>query len=227
LERFNYWLGTMHYLRAGAKLDCATGKFLALMKTVGAEKDPQVRKQLARQTALPAYREILTAYTEAFGHLLDTANTKGALATVMYWEHSFYHAALGNTGQALAQALGEPLPPDSQLPTTYQGRTRLIAPTIRSSIAPGEVLQLQILVLAPESPRNVMLHYRQLGGGEYRTAAFRHVARGVYTVAFPPDGAIGDLEYYVEATVSDGKPLRWPATAPRINQTLVLLPETP
>jgi hypothetical protein len=226
LERFDYWLGTMQYLYAGAKLDCAAGKFLALMKTVNAGKDPQVKKQLARQAALPAYREILAAYTEAFGHLLDTTNTKGALATIMYWEHSFYHAALGDTGQALSQALGEPLPPDLQLPTTYNGRARLIVPTVRGSVSPGEVLSLQVLALSQEPPRNLTLHYRALGCGEYRTTAFQHVSRGVYNVAFPAGDALGDAEYFVEATTSDGGILRWPATAPSINQTLVLLPET-
>jgi len=44
LERFDYWLGTMRYLRAGAKLDCAVGNFLAMMKKVNAEKDPAWRR---------------------------------------------------------------------------------------------------------------------------------------------------------------------------------------
>ena len=210
----------------GSTLSFGVGKFLALMKTVNAERDPHVKKQLARQTALPAYREILAAYTEAFGHLLNTTSTKGALATIMYWEHSFYHAALGDTGQALSQALGEPLPPDAQLPKTYNGRTRLIVPTVRGSVSPGEVLTLQVLVLSQEPPRNLTLHYRALGVGEYRTTSFQHVARGIYNVAFPAGDALGDAEYYVEATTTDGGVLRWPATAPKINQTLVLLPET-
>jgi len=45
-DRFDYWLGTMQYRRAGAKLDCAVGKFQPAVQEMGAEKDPAARKQL-------------------------------------------------------------------------------------------------------------------------------------------------------------------------------------
>ena len=47
----------------------------------------------------------------------------------------------------------------------------------------------------------------------------------VYTVAFPPDGAKTDIGYYVEAAAVGGQVLRFPATAPTPNQTLLLLPK--
>ncbi len=224
--RFDYWLGTMQYLRAGAKLDCAVGRFQLTMKTVDAEQDVQARKRLAEETALPAFREILAAYEEAFAYLLDTTNTNGALATVMYWEHSFYHRAVGGPRQALAKALGGPLPDDARLSTVYRGRPRLIVPTARSSIRSGEVLSLKVMVLADAPPAKAVLHYREMGRGPFRPIPIEHVARGVYTAAFPPGGAKTDVEYYVEAAVSDGQSLRFPATAPKLNQTLVLMPST-
>jgi len=223
LERFDYWLGTMQYLRAGAKLDCAVGKFFGVMQKVKAEKDPARRKTLAAEIAVPAYREILTAYAEAFGHLLDTTSTNGALATVMYWEHSFYHAALGNTGRELSQALGMPLPDDLQLSQQYRGRPRLIVPTVRTSLVAGEALKLKVLVLSKAPPSKATLHWRAMGGGSFEAIPLSHAARGVYAVTFPAKATGDDLEYYVEAVVEEGKVLRFPATAPDLNQTVIVV----
>ncbi|NQU24318.1 MAG: hypothetical protein HQ567_23800 [Candidatus Nealsonbacteria bacterium] len=221
LDRFDYWLGTMEYLRAGAKLDCAVGKFLAVMKKVNAETDPAARKQLAAELGTEAYREILDAYREAFGHLLATVSTNGGLATVMYWEHGFYPQAVGNPGGTLAAALGTPLPDELTLSPHYSGPTRLIVPTVRTSVAVGEQLNLNAVVLSSQRPQAVTLHWREMGRGEFRRIPFTHVARGVYAVRFPP--ATADVEYYIEATLPDGPTKRFPATAPNMNQTLVLL----
>jgi hypothetical protein len=48
------------------------------------------------------------------------------------------------------------------------------------------------------------------------------VARGVYEVEFPGAATKGeDLEYYLEVRPARGKAVRFPPTAPEINQTLV------
>ncbi|NQT37678.1 MAG: hypothetical protein HQ581_09330, partial [Planctomycetes bacterium] len=224
LERFDYWLGTMQYLRAGAKLDCAVGKFHQVLAKINAEKDPARRKQAAEDIGLPAYRDIVAAYTEGFGHLLDTTTTNGALATVMFWERSIYPAALGNTGKTLAQALGSPLPADVHLAKTYSGRPRLIVPTIRTSVISGEALRVQATVLSAQKPREVVLHWRPLGTGPFAKISMSHVARGVYRLALPGEATRADLEYYIEATIGD-QTIRFPATAPVMNQTVVVMPE--
>jgi len=223
LDRFDYWLGTMQYLRAGAKLDCAVGKFQLAMKTVSAEKDPTARKQLAAELGVPAYREILAAYAEAFGHLLGTVSTNGGLATVMYWEHGFYPAALEGTGRALAEALGGPLPAELRVPVTYQGPPRLIVPTVRTHAREDESLKLEVIVLDQKPPKTAALYWRPMGQGDYLAIPLEHVARGVYTATFPP--AKGDaVEYYVRATTAGGQTLIWPPTAPPIAQTVICLP---
>ncbi|NQT53451.1 hypothetical protein HQ576_15440 [bacterium] len=217
LERFDYWLNTMKYLRAGAKLDCAVGRFhLAMARAKG-------DKALAARDALPAYRAILAAYREAFQHLLNTVSTNGGLATVMFWQHGFRPVALVQPMESLTKTLGTPLPADSQPSEVYAGPPRLIVPTVRTSIKPGETLTLKVIVLAKKAPRGIALHWRPMGEGRFATVAMSRVARGVHTATFPPGGAKADLEYYVEAR-ADGQVLRFPATAPAINQTLVTLP---
>ena len=76
------------------------------------------------------------------------------------------------------------------------------------------------MVLAAAPPRAAALHWRALGAGRYRAIPLRHVARGVYAVTLPP--ARADLEYYLEAVLDNGQKVRWPATAPAINQTVLV-----
>jgi len=220
--RFDYWLGTMRYLRAGAKLDCAVGAFQLAMKKVNAEKDPTARKRLAAELGMPAYREILSAYAEAFGHLLATVSTNGALATVMYWEHGFYPVALGDTGRALSQVLGGPLPAEFQVPVTYQGPPRLIVPTVRTHAEEGESLEIKAIVLDEKRPKTLAIHWRPMGTGDYQDIALKHVARGVYTVTMPR-AKVGAVEYYIRATTAEDQTLMWPPTAPHIAQTVICI----
>jgi len=225
-ERFGYWLGTMQYLRAGAKLDCAVGQFQVVMGRVKAEKDPVARKRLVTEMALSAYRGILAAYREAFGHLLATVSTNGGLATVMFWEHSIFPSALGDTARALSQALGRPLPPDLTSAGDYHGDLRILVPTVRTCAPPGESVRLKVILLSAAPPRDAALYCRPLGARKgFERHALQHVARGVYSIRLPPLSDERGLEYYIEATAIDAKVARFPATAPEMNQTLVPLPK--
>jgi len=63
-----------------------------------------------------------------------------------------------------------------------------------------------------------------MGRGDWQAVPLRHVARAVYTVTLPP--VTGEsLEYYIEAGTAGGAMLRWPATAPELNQTVVVMPK--
>ncbi len=222
-QRFDYWLGKFRYLRAQAQVQCALGQFAEAMKKVGAEKDVAKRKTLATELALPAYREVVAQYGRMYGHLLSTVSTYGGFAEVINLEHNaaFWPLAIAGPGKQLAAALGGPLPEDTQPPKEYTGPTRLIVPTVRTSVARGEQLNLKAVVLSSARPKAVTLHWREMGRGEFRQVPFTHVARGVYTVRFP--AAAADMEYYVEAALPGKSPTRHPATAPALNQTLVLL----
>ena len=221
-QRFDYWLGKFRYLRAQAQVQCDLGKFAAPMKKIGAEQDVARRKVAAVELGLPAYREVLQQYGRMYGHLLSTVSTYGGFGEVINLEHSagFWSPAIAGPGKQLAAALGGPLPEDAQPPKEYTGPTRLIVPTVRTSVARGEQLKLKAVVLSSARPEAVTLHWRELGRGEFRQVPFTHVARCVYTVSFRPTA---DMEYYVEAALPGESPSRFPTTAPDLNQTLVLL----
>jgi len=98
----------------------------------------------------------------------------------------------------------------------------------------------------PHGSWQVTLYWRRLGTGEFAPVEMKHLARGVYQIELPPEVCKADLEYYVEACwiVRQGGRrtgpkaesnsasneahgacvLRFPPTAPRVNQTVVVVP---
>lgn len=67
----------------------------------------------------------------------------------------------------------------------------------------------------------VELHWRPLGNGGFVKIPLLHVARGVYKAELPTAAMKADFEYYVKTAVG-GKILLYPATAPVMNQTVVV-----
>jgi len=138
---------------------------------------------------------------------------------------------LGGTADELARALGDAppgdeLPPDAMPSMEYAGRPRLVVPTVRTSVVSGETLTLRVICLGATPPKDAALFWRELGRGEFTKVPLSHVARAVYSVRFPAEGARpDDLEYYVRVLTADDKELFFPATAPSMNQTLVVIPQ--
>ena len=60
-----------------------------------------------------------------------------------------------------------------------------------------------------------------MGIGNFQKINLDHQARAVYSVTLPPASG-EDMEYYIEAEMADGNKLVWPATAPGLNQTVVV-----
>ena len=161
-----------------------------------------VRTAMHRQDA-DAMR---AALAEAYGHLLPTVSTTGGMGT------------LANIEQHIL--------PDLKLeglPMAYGGPTRLIVPTVRTLIEKDEALDLTVIVLAKGDGPKPVVHVRPLGGEAFHKVGCKHVARGVYeaTVASPKGE---DFEFYVEAGGGE-EAVRWPATAPGLCQSVVVMPE--
>ena len=84
-----------------------------------------------------------------------------------------------------------------------------------------EKLTISIIILDKEAPRSAALNWRPMGAGEYQKINLDHQARAVYSVTLP-SASEDDIEFYIEAEMADGKKLYWPATAPELNQTVVV-----
>jgi hypothetical protein len=195
------------------------------MKKLNAEKDARRKADLARETALPLRRELVRVVAEVYEHLLPTVSNPGEMGTVANWDQHILPSLLTQPGEELTGILGEPLPRDAVPSPDYHGRPRLLVPTVRSSMREGEMLKLKVILLSATPARDAGVFWRVMGVGDFARVPLAHVARGVYSAEFPPDGARGAaLEYYVKAVAGDGTVLHFPATAPHINQTLVVMP---
>ena len=94
-------------------------------------------------------------------------------------------------------------------------------PTVRTGILAGETLKLNVPLPGIE-PREAALFWRPLGTGNYAKTPLVHVARSVYSVALPAEATKADLEYYLRVDDTQGHVLYYPATAPKLNQTVVV-----
>ena len=102
------------------------------------------------------------------------------------------------------------------------GSSKIWRPTVRSLLEQGETLKLKVIVLDNRRPREAALYWKPLGTtADYRKVPLVHVGRAVYTVSLPTMSE--DFEYHIRATAVAGVKLTWPATAPVINQTVVVM----
>jgi hypothetical protein len=100
-----------------------------------------------------------------------------------------------------------------------------MVPTVRASLTAGEDLRLKVIAVGAKTPAKGNVCWRPLGKGTFERVPLEHVARGVYSAHIPAaQVADNDIEYYVQASVG-ANTVRFPATAPVLNQTVVVLPK--
>jgi hypothetical protein len=219
-ERYDYWLNTFVYLRAVGEVDCTWGEYNRAIEKVKQEKDAAAQKEMARGLALPLRLKLIGLVREVFDHLLATVSTTGELGTVANWNQHNLPGLLTKPGEELAKLLGEPLPAEAQPARQYHGPTRIIVPTVRTSLAVNEALKLRVIILSEAPPHTANLCWRALGGQWFAKIPLKFVERGVYSVQLPAGGK-DDLEYYVQVETGSSGPVYFPATAPKCNQTVV------
>jgi hypothetical protein len=81
--------------------------------------------------------------------------------------------------------------------------------------------EIRAFVLSSAQCTGVDLYWRSLGEGAFQKVAARHRARQAYRAQLPAQSQ-GTLEYYLEAVLENGQKLLWPATAPSLNQTVIV-----
>ena len=223
LERFDYWLNQFRYLRAIGNVNCTWAKYNAAMKQVKAEKESETRRRLAQEIALPVRKELVVGVADVHRYLLAAVTTNGGLGNVTNWQQHIIPPLLTEPGNELAGILGRELPGDAMPSRAYDGPLRLIVPTIRSSLFSGEDLELKVIILAREQPNAATLYWRPIGEGRYKEIPLVHAARGVYFARIPARAMKNDLEYYIKASLVNGREAVFPATAPELGQTVVIM----
>ena len=212
LERFDYWLNSYRCMSAMAELGCARGELDGLAAKLAKDKTFAKEAVAVRIRMARLWERMLTFQLAA----TDTPGELGTLANLEQHSRVFLKFLTAHD-EAITNAIGAPLPVEVELAKTYAGPPRIIVPTVRTQITQGETLTVNAIVLASAQPDELILHWRRLGEREFSRNRMSHVARGVYRGVLSPETSKEDFEYYIEAGS-----LRFPATAPEINQTVVV-----
>ncbi|MDR3692375.1 MAG: malectin domain-containing carbohydrate-binding protein [Fimbriimonas sp.] len=222
LSRFQYWLETFRYMRSMGETGCLRGQLDGLVKQLGAAMSEEDRAKFG-QEAEDVRQQMSRSWDQMIRHLLQTISTPGELGTVANLEQ---HVRVKD--QFLTSHLKEigsnALPIIGSLGFRPYVKPRLTVTTLRSLLEPGESLTIPILLQYGASDPVVTVHWRMLGKGDFHAVTAVHLGRGVYRATVPPVTGIG-LEYYVTAPDRNGHPLTFPATAPMLNQTAIVMPK--
>jgi hypothetical protein len=221
LERYSYWLETFRYMRAMGELRCAHARVRTAVTAMRSAASAADRRPKAEE-ALNLLRAMVPLVEHVMAHLYGTVSTRGELGTVANWQQHILPRVFEAPAREIEQALGRGLPADARLDRVYRGPERLVVPTDRTALEPGEPLRLEAIVLGHEPAASVQLAWRPLGGSAWATVPFVHAGRGVWRVTLPSPGA--DLEYAVEAVSSGGSLLRLPAGGRDAPRTVVVSP---
>ena len=222
--RFGYWLAHCEFLRASARMKCAWGLFVRAMDEVKKQADAAAKSRMARDSALPAYVAMLRSAEEAYACLLRAVDTTGEMGTVANLEQHTFPAMIEASAAELGALTGAPLPGDAQLRGDHAGTPRLVVPAKRGSLERGEPLRVRVAVLDSRPVTVARVFWREMGSGRFAEQALERRGGGVFEATLAAASNEADLEYYVDVVLTGGDPLRWPATAPVANQTVVRMP---
>ena len=155
------------------------GQLAAAVKKINAEKTADGKRQAA-QEALPIRIALARKWEELMACQIAAVSTPGELGTIANLEqHSRVRAGyLTGFDHVLTAAMGQPLPQECAPSQEYSGPAKIIVPTVRTSVAKGEALELRMIALDKHPVQSVTLRMRPLGGGQWQEIAARHVARG-------------------------------------------------
>lgn len=226
-ERFDYWLRQFSFMHALARTRCLWGEMNKIIENrVKPETDAKKKKALVQRKVLPMANRTIESFSEAYQILLPSVGNTGELGTICNLEQHVKDLLIARTAKQLSELAGEEIPLGDTLSQVYEGPARLIVPTVRTNITRGEPFHLKAIILDRFAPREAALYWRGMGKGDFQRIPLSLMRRGVYQGAFPPEATTySHIEYYIKAISSAGKDLMFPAAAPILNQTVVVMPK--
>jgi len=220
LERFDYWLNLVEATRLRVRTWILAERLNAKMQKLKRIQAPNKAQTRLREEILPLRLAIARTYENLIAAYVHSAKSPGDIGTIASIESGSRQRILSAHDAAIAEMLGEPLPPEASVSTVYRGAPRIFVSSKSSHQNAGEPQELRPFVLSGPKCTGVKLFWRPLGKGAFQKVAATHRKRQAYRVKLPAQRE-GAVEYYLEATLRNGRQVRWPATAPALNSTTV------
>lgn len=222
LARFDWWNHEFQFMKSMAKFACARGELDIAITRIEQIKDITAQRDSAINDALPIRLKMTKLLETMYEHLLATLNNASELGTIANIElQSLLRCKLLTArDETLEKLTGMPLPAKAKPGKEYSGAPLLVNLIVRTAQKRGETLHLKIIALDKLPVKSVMIKVRSLGNNNWKTIPAKHITRAVWNATLP--AAADDFEYQVVSITSNGTKLTWPATAPEINQTVVI-----
>jgi hypothetical protein len=221
LERFDYWLNLIRASQLRVRTWVLADALAAKMKEVNAIPEAERRLSLVRTEVLPLRLGLARSYENMIASFVNCAKSPGEVGTISSIESGSRERIVSAQDKAIAQILGEPLPAEAAVRTAYGGAPRFFVTAGPTQVNVGQPQEIRAFVLSGAQCAGVNLYWRSLGTGRFKRLAATHRSRQAYRVILPAPSS-NTVEYYLEAALADGQRLRWPVTAPSINQTVVV-----
>jgi len=220
LERFDYWLNFVRASQLRVRTWVLAARLAAKMKEANAIQEAGEKMKFVRKAVLSLRCDIARSYEDLIAAFVNCAKSPGEIGTISSIESGSRERIVSSQDGAIAHILGGPLPPEAEVRTAYRGTPRIFVSARRTQANVGEAQEIRAFVLSG-AQCGVNLYWRSLGAGSFKRLAATHRSRQAYRVALPTRFP-GTLEFYLEAALDDGQTVRWPATAPSINQTVIV-----
>jgi hypothetical protein len=221
LERLDYWVNLIRGSQLRVRTWVLSDRLAVKMKEVSALQEADRKVSFVRNEVLPLRLDLARSYESMIAAFVNCAKSPGEIGTIASIESGSRGRIVSAHDAAIAQVLGEPLPAEAVVSTVYRGTPRIFVSARRTQMNAGEQQEIRAFVLSGAKSIEVNLYWRSLGEGRFKKSAATHRARQAYRVALPARSQ-GAAEYYLEAALEDGQKLLWPATAPSINQTVIV-----
>jgi hypothetical protein len=218
--RFDYWLNYLEASRLRVTTWVLSSRLDSIMKRAASLSDPDERRKFSSEQALPARIALARSWERMIAAYLSCARSPGEVGTISSIESGNRKRILYRQDSLMVSILGIPLPAEASVRTEYDGPSRIFVSSGCTQWKAGEPLEIRPFVLSVEDCLGVSLYWRPLGRGSFSQVEATRRARHAYRVNLPGNST-ACVEYYVEASLAGGKKIRYPATAPEINSTVV------
>jgi len=221
LDRFDYWLNLIHASELRVRTWVLASRLAGRMKEVDSSLAPAAGRDFARKEILPLRLALARSYEDMIAAFVNCARSPGEVGTISSIESGSRARIVSAHDSAIVALLGEPLPASAAINTAYPGPARIFVSAKRTQARANEPVDIRAFVLSSAKCTGVELHWRPLGQGAFKQTKASHRARQAFRVTLPAQAGV-TVEYYLEATMADGGSAVWPATAPQINQTVII-----
>ncbi len=218
--RFDYWFNYLDASRLRVSTWVLSSRLDSIMVRASGMANAEEKRLFTRDQALPARIALARSWESMITAYLSCARSPGEVGTITSIESGNRKRILHRQDSLMAEFLETHLPAEASVSTDYNGSPRIFVSNDCTRWKAGEPLELRPFVLSREDCKSVSLYWRPLGTGKFSKVDAQFKARHAYRVIVPGNAA-DCVEYYLEASLADGKKVRYPATAPDINCTIV------